>query len=242
MRYAILADIHSNLSAFQAVIDDLNSRGGFQKIWCLGDIIGYGPEPHECIQLLNEYDNLCVAGNHDWACIGKLSNTIFNPVAAEACEWTEQQLNTGEINYLAALPEMITEGDFTLVHGSPRNPLTEYLFSDIDAEQNLAYFHTPYCLIGHSHVPMVFEKNNTVIFTRLLEGVPVQLGNNRLIINPGGVGQPRDNDPRAAYAVYDNDSGIVEHFRVEYDINATQEKMRRAGLPETLVTRLDYGR
>ena len=242
MRYAILADIHSNLSAFKAVIDDLNSRGGFQRIWCLGDVVGYGPEPHECIRLLNEYDNLCVAGNHDWACIGKLSNSIFNPIAAEACEWTGQQLNDVEINYLATLPEMITDGDFTLVHGSPRNPLTEYLFSDIDAEQNLAYFDTPYCLIGHSHVPMIFEKNDTVIFTRLMEGVPVQLGKNRLIINPGGVGQPRDNDPRAAYAVYDGDSGTIEHFRVEYDINLTQEKMRQAGLPETLITRLDYGR
>lgn len=242
MRYAILADIHSNLNAFRAVIDDLNSGGGFQKIWCLGDIVGYGPEPHECIQLLCEYEHLCVAGNHDWACIGKISNTIFNPVAAEACEWTEQQLNTDEINYLAGLPEMITEGDFTLVHGSPRNPLTEYLISDIDAEQNLSYFDTPYCLIGHSHVPMVFEKNNTVIFTRLVEGIPVQLGDNRLILNPGGVGQPRDNDPRAAYAVYDSDLQVIEHFRVEYDVKTTQNKMRQAGLPEMLAARLDYGR
>jgi predicted phosphodiesterase len=242
MRYAILADIHSNLNAFRAVIDDINRRGGFQRIWCLGDIVGYGPEPHECIQLLREYDHICVAGNHDWACIGKISTEEFNQVAAEACDWTQRKLNDDDIGYLSDLPETVIKGDFTLVHGSPRNPLTEYLISDLDAEENLSYFNTPYCLIGHSHVPLVFEKNDIVIFTRLVEGVPVELGDNRVIINPGGVGQPRDNDPRAAYAIYDSDSGILEHFRVEYDIQGTQEKMSEAGLPQLLITRLAYGR
>jgi diadenosine tetraphosphatase ApaH/serine/threonine PP2A family protein phosphatase len=242
MRYAILTDVHGNLDAFQAVIADLEERGGFGMIWCLGDMVGYGPQPSECLKLLQEYEHLCVAGNHDWACIGKISIMEFNSAAAAACEWTEKELSSEEIAYLAGLPEIITTGDFTLVHGSPRNPLREYLISDLDAEENLAYFDTPYCLIGHTHVPLIFEKNDGMVFSRLVEGTQVKLADNRLFINPGGVGQPRDNDPRAAYALYDSELQVIEHFRVAYDIKAAQEKMSRAGLPLQLIERLSYGR
>jgi diadenosine tetraphosphatase ApaH/serine/threonine PP2A family protein phosphatase len=242
MRYAILTDIHSNLDAFQAVIADLQEQGGFDIIWCLGDIVGYGPEPRECVRLMREYEHLCVAGNHDWACIGKISNLEFNSAAAAACEWTESELAADDIAYLAGLPETIIAGDFTLVHGSPRNPLREYLITDWDAEENLTCFDTRYCLIGHTHVPLIFEKDDSMVFSRLLEGTKIKLGENRLFINPGGVGQPRDNDPRAAYALYDSDSGVIEHFRVNYDIEATQQKMYRAGLPQSLITRLSFGR
>lgn len=242
MRYAILADIHGNLDAFLSVINDANNRGGFDEIWCLGDVVGYGPEPHECLQLLKKFKHLCVAGNHDWTCSGKINNIEFNPAAAIACNWTKSQLDPHDITYLNELPDMMITGDFTLVHGSPREPLTEYLVSDLAAAQNLIYFNTDYCLVGHTHVPMIFEKKDDhIVFTRFYEEIPFNLCNKRIIINPGSVGQPRDYDPRAAYALYDSQLNNIEQFRVSYNIRATQEKMSKVELPELLIERLASG-
>ncbi|MBM3118850.1 MAG: metallophosphoesterase family protein [Chloroflexi bacterium] len=242
MRYAILGDIHSNLAAFEAVLRDVESRGGFDKIWCLGDVVGYGPDPHECIELLCQYDHICVAGNHDWAAISKMDTTDFNPVAARACHWTAQQLTPEDIDYLQNLPLNFCQDDFTLVHGSPREPIWEYLLGSEAAQDNFAYFETAYCLVGHSHVPLIFEFFEGVAIYRVFpeeNGLP--LGENRLIINPGGVGQPRDGDPRASYAIYDTDNQTVYHYRVEYDIAATQKKMTEYGLPLPLIVRLGQG-
>ena len=242
MRYAILGDIHSNLAAFEAVLRDADTRGGFDKIWCLGDVVGYGPDPHECIELLRQYEHICVAGNHDWAAIGKMDTSDFNPVAAIACHWTGQQLTGGDIDYLQNLPLILCQDNFTLAHGSPREPIWEYLISIDVAQNNFACFETAFCFVGHSHVPLVFEcVDNAAVYKGFPDGASLALGENRLIVNPGGVGQPRDGDPRASYAVYDAEARTVSHYRVEYDIVATQKKMEEQGLPVPLILRLSQG-
>lgn len=243
MRYAIIADIHANLAAFTAVLDDIESRGGVEEVWCLGDVVGYGPDPHQCIELLRQHNHVCVAGNHDWAAIGKLSLSEFNPDAAAACRWTAKQLSPEDIGYLESLPLVIEKGDFTLVHGSPREPIWEYLLSISSARQNFAYFQSQFCLVGHSHVPMVFRHTEAggCSFSPFLPAAELVLGESRLIINPGGVGQPRDGDPKASYAIYDSQTKIVHLYRIPYDIGVTQNKMMKHGLPVRLVARLSYG-
>lgn len=243
MRYAVLADIHANLAAFKAVLEDVEAKGGFDEIWCLGDIVGYGPEPHACIELLLSCNHVCVAGNHDWAAIGKIDTLDFNPDAARACQWTAEQLTIGDISYLRGLPLQLERGDFTLVHGSPREPIWEYLLSLGDACDNFACFDTKFCLVGHSHVPLVFrcDEAGDCIFGRLSEEVNVAVDRDRLIMNPGGVGQPRDGDPRASYAVYDSNAQSIYHYRVNYDIPVTQGKMMECQLPLSLILRLGYG-
>ncbi len=243
MRYAIISDIHANLAAFTAVLDDIERRGGVGKMWCLGDVVGYGPDPHECIELLCQTNHVCVAGNHDWAAIGKVDTAEFNPDAAAACRWTAQQLSAADVEYLGNLPLLIQEDDFTLVHGSPREPIWEYLISTGIAKENFACFKSPFCLVGHSHVPLVFSysESGTCSAGQFPSNVKLALGKNRLIINPGGVGQPRDGDPRASYAIYDSKTGQVRLYRVSYNIRSTQDRMVERGLPMRLVARLSYG-
>ena len=243
MRYAIIADIHANLTAFTAVLDDIKRRGGVEEVWCLGDIVGYGPDPCQCIELLRQYNHVCVAGNHDWAAIGKLPTSEFNPDAAIACRWTGQQLSPEDIDYLEKLPLVVQKEDFTLVHGSPREPIWEYLISVSSANENFAYFQSQLCLVGHSHIPLIFRFNESgaCVFSQFTPNVGLMLGKNRLIINPGGVGQPRDGDPRASYAIYDNETRLVKLYRVAYDISVTQTRMVKHNLPMRLVTRLSYG-
>jgi diadenosine tetraphosphatase ApaH/serine/threonine PP2A family protein phosphatase len=241
MRYAIIGDIHANLTAFQAVLEDIGHQGKAEKIWCLGDVVGYGPDPHECIELLQQTNHVCVAGNHDWAAIGKISTAEFNPDAAAACRWTTKQLKPADVAYLSTLPLAIEEGDFTLVHGSPREPIWEYLISISIAEENYAFFKSRFCLVGHSHVPLVFTKSKSGVLASQLPGYGATLGKERLIINPGAVGQPRDGDPRASYVIYDSEAKTIKLYRVPYDIRATQDKMVAHGLPIRLVARLSYG-
>jgi diadenosine tetraphosphatase ApaH/serine/threonine PP2A family protein phosphatase len=242
MRYGILADIHANLRAFEAVLEDIDGMGGAEEIWCLGDIIGYGPDPHECLELLRQHRHLCVAGNHDWAAIGKIDVSDFNPDAAAANIWTSAQLSQEDREYLENLPLRLSQGGFTLVHGSPREPIWEYVLSPISARDNFAHFDTPYCLIGHSHVPFLFEAGAAKT-PAILKELPSQLhlGQKRLIINPGGVGQPRDGDPRASYTLYDSQTKTIHHRRIPYDIAATQRKMLDLGLPPRLADRLSLG-
>jgi len=244
MRYAVISDIHSNLTAFQAVLKDIEAKGGFERIWCLGDVVGYGPDPKECIELLRQYEHICVAGNHDWGAIGKINIDDFNPEAAIACRWTGQQLKQGDADYLANLPLTISEGDFTLAHGSPREPIWEYLVSLTVAKLSFKYFQTKFCLVGHSHVPLVFESlapDGDCLVQEFPVDTPLNLDGNRLIINPGGVGQPRDRDPRASYAIYDSDCRTMWHHRVSYDIASVQQRMREYGLPYQLAARLSHG-
>ena len=243
MRYAIIGDIHANLAAFTAVLDDIEERGGVDKLWCLGDVVGYGPDPHECIEALRRIDHICIVGNHDLAAIGKIGTADFNPAAAAACQWTAKQLSPTDVEYLEKLPLVIEEGNFTLVHGSPRDPIWEYLISTSQARENYSLFKTQFCLVGHSHVPLVFSHDESGDFSggRFLGEVKLEPGKDRMIINPGGVGQPRDGDPRASYAIFDSEKGLMELYRIPYDIRATQDRMVERGLPMSLVTRLSYG-
>ncbi len=243
MRYAIIADIHANLAAFKAVLEDIERQGGTDRLWCLGDVVGYGPDPHECIELLRRYHHAGIAGNHDRAAAGKIDTTYFNPDAAMACHWTARQLNPDDIDYLTNLPLVIEEDDFTLVHGSPREPVWEYLTTTGVAAENFSRFKSKFCLVGHSHVPVVFSQNEDghCSASPFSDSIRLALGKNRLIINPGGVGQPRDGDPRASYAIYDRETKLVRLHRVPYDVHATQDRMVERGLPLRLVARLAYG-
>jgi len=243
MRYAIIADIHSNLTAFQAVLDDINTQERVDKIWCLGDIVGYGPDPHECMELLRKTDHICVAGNHDRAVIGKIDMTSFNTYAAEAVNWTTGKLSIGDITYLNNLPESIEDDDFLLVHGSPREPIMEYILSMSVARQNFDCFRTKYCLVGHTHVPQAYSLDGEDNFTatKLLPNVKLITGETRLIVNPGAVGQSRDGNPEASYAIFDNRTKIIQLRRVSYDIRQTQDRIMKSGLPPRLAARLETG-
>ena len=236
MRVALIADIHSNLEALRAVLEDAGRRG-FDELWCLGDIVGYGPDPVECIELLLAYNPRCVAGNHDLGAIGLLDLSSFNPEAATICRWTANRLDEEVGKYLRGLPLKLVEGDFTLVHGSPRELIWEYILSAAQARENLAYFDTPICAVGHSHIPAAYRDGSGIVF---LPEKPLP-ANGRLIINPGAVGQPRDGDPRASYAVYDDESSSFILHRVPYDIRAVQHKMAGLLFPEWLIKRLEFG-
>jgi len=243
MIYAVIADIHSNLEAFSAVLNDVEERGGASEIWCLGDVVGYGSDPHRCIELLQSYPNICIAGNHDLAAIGKIDTAYFNQYAAAAAEWTSKNITTEDRQYLEELPLSIEKDDFTMAHGSPREPVWEYIFSLSIARENFDRFQTKYCLVGHTHAPAFFRENadGTCSSGEFSSNIKLAIGKDRLIINPGGVGQPRDGDPRASYTLCDSKTGMFRLFRVPYDIEATQEKMMREGLPVPLVARLSRG-
>ena len=244
MLYAILGDIHSNLEAFRAVITDAEAMGGFDQIWCLGDIVGYGPDPCACIELLRRHDHICVAGNHDWASIERVDVSEFNLAAAEACLWTSKQLSLDDVDFLSNLPEVVSQNDFTIVHGSPHRPLWEYVLSTDVAKQNFAYFDTNYCLVGHSHVPQIYAYNESLDECHSIElsdGYSFKLAEQRLILNPGGVGQPRDGNPKASYMIYDSDAGTASLHRINYDVFKTQAKMTKHNLPDLLIERLAHG-
>lgn len=244
MKYALLADIHSNLEALTAVLEDIDRRVSIEELWVLGDIVGYGPDPGECIKLLRSRKHIAVSGNHDVFCAGKMNALyLLNPEAATACRWTARVLSPEDMEYLNALPDVIERDDFTLAHGSPRDPMWEYIMSQNIALINFDYFRTKYCLVGHSHMPMVFKLDEDGHCTSLplSESIGAVLGKDKVIINPGGVGQPRDGDPRASYAIYDSEAGIIKLHRVAYDIRLTQQKMVKQNLPVRLISRLEKG-
>lgn len=245
MRYLIVSDIHANLTAFHAVLEDAGTLGkDYDFVWCLGDVVGYGPDPNECVDLLRSMPHLCLAGNHDWAALGRLDIRTFNADARKAVTWTREALTQDNLAYLEALPTTFVLGDFTLAHGSPREPVWEYILDPLIAALNFPHYQTTYCLVGHTHTPVTFkllnEKGECEPITPSYDQ-QVQLDGMRQIINPGSVGQPRDSDPRAAYAVLDAELMTWEFRRVNYDINVVQERMQRADMPARLITRLEHG-
>ncbi len=242
MKILIISDIHANLTAFQTVLD--HAGGKWDYVWCLGDVVGYGPDPNECVELLNTMPHLCLAGNHDWAALGRLDIRTFNPDARRAVEWTQNALKPENIAYLEALPVTFVIGPYTLVHASPREPVWEYILEPLVAALNFPHFETPYCFVGHTHQPVIYELINESGDTRAREPQYYEkraLNGHRVIINPGSVGQPRDQNPDAAYAILDTEANTFEHRRVPYAIHEVQARMRDYGFPERLITRLEHG-
>ena len=243
MKALIVSDVHSNLEAFRTTIEDAQQRGGFDEIWSLGDLVGYGPDPSACVDLLRSYAHNAVAGNHDLAAVDSISVERFNPYAAAANHWTAEQLTQEQAEYLGNLPLTLEIDEFTLAHGSPRDPIWEYLVTVESAIACFTHIDTYWCLVGHSHMPFLcIPRLDGAAFMAFPEGRAIQLDEEALIVNPGSVGQPRDGDPRASYVVYDDAAQTLEHRRVEYDVAATQDKMRRHGLPDYLINRLSVGR
>ena len=249
MRIAILSDVHANLAALEAVLRHAEAGGPIEGVWCLGDTVGYGPQPSQCVARLRELGATLVAGNHDRAATGKMGTEEFNPDATTAALWTRDHLAEATAAYLDLLPEVTHDPlrEFTLVHGTLRWPLWEYLYTYEAARAHLERQETPFSLVGHTHVPMLVaegeEYEHACEMYYLADGQSVPLPDDRkIVLNPGGVGQPRDGDPRAAYALYDTDARTVTVHRVEYDIGATQALMEAAGLPRGLIDRLTVGR
>jgi len=377
MRYAIFTDIHANLEALETVlakIDELSQEKPIDNIWFLGDLVGYGPNPNECIEKLRARTDVIIAGNHDWAAVGKLDLDDFSAAARISAEWTAQELTPEHREFLRSLPERLEIDECTLVHGSPYGPLWEYLTSEVLAERSFQCFNSRFCLVGHTHVPVIFQQPYTLAnepteklnpidedtaemsavvltsqqaeqsesalqeaeheataqaalaaadlavieeaaaLTHLNDNEPeevsdesdevseddehafvsyeiidkttsendilhaedrlndeieellellglsqsmVQVTNEmltppedqweppqkfRAIINPGGVGQPRDGDPRAAFMIYDSEQNTFDFYRIPYEFEKTQEKIILAGLPQYLAVRLAYGR
>lgn len=240
MRVLLLADVHSNLDALHSVMRDAEGRGPVDAVWVLGDLVGYGPDPAACLKVLREAGSVCVAGNHDAAAVGAVPIETFNDWAAAGAVWTSAQLSEDEADYLARLPVKREVEGCTLVHGSPRDPIWEYVLGGEEVEASFELLQTPLCLVGHSHLPTMFERGGDGVW--LKPGEPVEVSGRRLILNPGGVGQPRDGDPRSSYAVFDTSAGTITHYRVEYDIAAVQARMAEAGLPASLIERLSRGR
>ncbi len=244
MRIAVLSDIHANLPALQAVADDLPE---VDQVWVLGDTVGYGPQPNEVVAQLQAMGARSVLGNHDGAAIGTVDPADFNPDARTAIDWTAGAIDANARSYLASLPEIRTDGALTAVHGSPRDPIWEYITGPAVAAANLESFSTRVCLFGHTHLPIAYQAVEGAISTQ--PGVPgtvAALAGERALLNPGSVGQPRDGLRDAAYGILDldgaSDGGSFEFRRVRYDIDRTQRLMREAGLPARLAERLGYGR
>jgi diadenosine tetraphosphatase ApaH/serine/threonine PP2A family protein phosphatase len=240
VRLAVLSDIHANLAALDAVRLDLPA---VDEVWVLGDIVGYGPQPNEVIVALQEMGARSVLGNHDAAAIGTIDSSWFNPDAARAIHWTAEVIDENARAYMAALPEVRAEADLTAVHGSPRDPMWEYITGTAVATANLPAFETAVCLHGHTHVPVVFRADDGLVrAVPSVPGDPVSIRLGRSLLNPGSVGQPRDGNPAASYLVLDTEADEVEFRRVSYDIDATQRAMRAVDLPPRLAERLSYGR
>jgi len=240
VRYAVLSDIHGNIEALQAVLADAAAQA--DAVICLGDVVGYGADPVPCVELVAERAQAWTVGNHEHGVTGQLDLEWFNPYARAACEWTREQLDEDHRAYLAALPLRVELGDATLVHASPSHPEEwDYLLLAEDGYAAFPAFATRLCFVGHSHVPGVWSVGSSGT-DHARGAVEVELAEGRrYIVNVGSVGQPRDRDPRAAYAVWDLDRSRVTVRRVHYDHGLARRKIVAAGLPRILADRLAVG-
>ena len=242
MRVLVISDIHANYDALQAVLRD---AGEVDETWCLGDIVGYGPEPNLCVERVRDIPQLtCLLGNHDVAVLGRMPLSAFNGDAKRSLEYQAKVIYADNVDFLKTLPDTAkVRGEVTMAHGSPRDPVWEYIINSLSARLNFDYFDTPYCFVGHSHLQSMFhlnEENNRVALGALKVDEPFNM-EPRTIFNPGSVGQPRDRDPRSSYAIYDTEAHTWEPRRVEYDIPAVQARIRELKLPEKHAARLAEG-
>ena len=243
VRVAVLSDIHANIVALDAVLE---AAPNVDAVWHLGDVVGYGPEPDRVVERLAASGAIGVRGNHDAAACGGSEIELFNPDARTAMEWTRERISETTRTWLNALPERRVEDDYTLVHGSPRDPTWEYVTSVPVASANLAALTSSVGLHGHTHVPVAFSERDgriDVITPGDGSGMAFQPPNagERVLLNPGSVGQPRDGDPRASFAVIDTEGRRCSWHRVAYDVVAVQRAMRAVRLPDRLIERLTHG-
>ncbi len=241
MIYGIVSDIHSNLVALEAVLADMPKA---DRLLCLGDIVGYGPRPNECCEIMRERAWVCIAGNHDRCVVRPGEEDWFNEAARAALLWTRDVISDEAHQFLSDLGDVAMTREFTAMHGSLQDP-DEYITSCREAVEALKLARTPVSLCGHTHVPEAYEIEgdsdeckrvcNPPLFKLALQS------EGKVLVNCGSVGQPRDGDPRAAYGLWDSEAGTVQVKRVAYDIEATQRDMLRAGLPTVLAARLSVG-
>jgi len=241
MRILVISDIHANFTALEAVIA---ANAMVDAVWCLGDLVGYGPDPNECVERVRSLPNLtCLMGNHDAAVTDAMELEMFNHDAAAAIGWTKSVLTHENFEFLRNLPQKRISTLFTLVHASPQNPVWEYLLDSYTAMVNFACFTSQIAIVGHTHLPIAFSEvgeSKQVKREMLKAGEQVKL-NTRKILNPGSVGQPRDHDPRASFAILDPEHMTWRIRRVEYNVKAVQERILAAGLPQKHALRLEEG-
>lgn len=240
MRILVISDVHANITALDAVLENAVS---IDAVWCLGDLVGYGPDPNESIRRIREIPNLvCLLGNHDAAALGRIDLESFNREARISAEWMRSKITADNLDYLRSLPERVEINEVTLTHGSPRNPVWEYLLDIYTARESFKHFQTPFCFVGHTHLPVAYlqQANGDAQFRVLTHVNEIKLID-KAILNPGSVGQPRDHDPRAAFAIFDTEEKIWRPQRVVYDISSVQDRISSAGLPYRHAMRLVQG-
>ena len=241
MRVAVISDIHANYHALEAVLAAID-RESPDEIWCLGDVVGYGPRPNRCCRRVASRTSVCLVGNHDLGALGVLSLETFSPDAAAACRWTQDAIEPDVREYLAERRSVLRRKDAELYHASPRDPVWDYVLTQDAAVESLALTTAPLVLIGHTHVPLAVTTENGSFAGGLAPaGTEVELTGRRWLLNPGSVGQPRDGDPRAAWLLVDLDAGVATFCREEYAVELTQAEIIERGLPEVLATRLAAG-
>lgn len=239
-KFAIIGDIHGNWEALNAVLEDAGKRD-VTHYACVGDIVGYNADPELCVDRIMELECVTVRGNHDHFCVHDECLRSFHSLAADVMKWTRGRLDERQIDFLRHLRISRSVNGFLMVHSTLDMPERwGYVFDEFEAESHFAYQNTALCFHGHTHTPLVFEKGATV---RCLPADRTRIAQGRkYFVNVGSVGQPRDGNPDASYAVYDASARTIEFYRVPYDVAAAQEKIRRAGLPERLAARLAIGR
>jgi predicted phosphodiesterase len=240
MRVAVLSDVHSNLHALEAVLAEVDA-GRFDALWFLGDLVGYGPRPNECAAVLQERAAICLAGNHDLVVLGRIPIDSFVGEAAAAARWTQAVLDENARSFLDSLEPQAVGPDAELFHGSPRDPVWEYVLGDEAAAAAFARTTAPLVLIGHSHVALEISNGDELRGGQAPAGTELELGRLRRLLNPGSVGQPRDGDRRAAWLEIDIAAARATFRRTDYPVERTQDEMREAGLPEALAARLAFG-
>jgi putative phosphoesterase len=244
VKYLIFSDVHGNLEALNVVLEQIESYEP-DRVICLGDVIGYGPNPNECIEQVSQMAQMTIMGNHDHAVLGLTDISYFNQYAKAAVLWTRQVLTEDNYKILQAYPFRVSERNILFVHSTPIHPERwDYIFNPLEGHYYLQHLEEQVCFIGHSHQPLFFEKdqNGQIAFDRKFTfSLPIQ-ENHKYIINVGSVGQPRDGNPDVSYAIYDTEAQFVEIKRLPYDIALTQNKMKEIGLPAFLIDRLAYGR
>jgi predicted phosphodiesterase len=242
MLIALLSDVHGNLPAFEAVLADVDA-GGADRIWCLGDLVGYGAEPDRCVELARERCDLCLAGNHDMVVTGDLDIGDFSSSAAAAARWTRETIGADSLAFLRGLRPSDPDREIGLYHASPRDPVWEYVLSSWQADECMDLMEARVGAVGHSHVALWFSRTAE----GQVEGAPARAGlehdlsEGEWLINPGGVGQPRDGDPRAAWLLLDTEAWSARWRRVDYPIDEAARAIEEAGLPKVLADRLYSG-